>query len=158
MRINRKRAHRPLALIGAMTCAILLLSACGASGGASSGGEPTLACTTTTSVQGIDVISTLLTCTVANAPAGDTSFTLTYAVTNTQGGTHSFDLPCQGALSHGAGVCTQRYSVIVPLAAGKASVAGKTAPSQRQLGPVIPQSQPATSTTLGPLTLAPGLP
>jgi hypothetical protein len=98
----------------------------------------TLACTTETSAQGIDVISTLLTCTVTNAPASATSFVLTYRVTGSLDHPHEYTATCASVLRGGSGVCSQRYNAPVPLATGKATVSGKTEPDQRPLGPISP--------------------
>ncbi|HEX2349741.1 MAG TPA: hypothetical protein VHI51_15010 [Ktedonobacterales bacterium] len=131
----------------ALVAALALLVACGAggSGGASSGGgAATLACSLQTEGIDIDVIRTLLTCTVADAPARDTAFTVHYSVTDGHGQTRQIPGLCHGALRAGAGTCVVRFSVVVPQALGKPSVAGETEPDQRPLGPVTPRQQSGT--------------
>lgn len=130
----------------ALLAALALLVACGAggSGGASSGDAATLACSLQTEGIEVDVIRTRLTCTVADAPASDTAFTVHYSVTDTHGQTRQVPGPCHGALRAGAGTCTVSFSVVVPQALGKPSVAGETEPDQRPLGPVTPRQQSGT--------------
>jgi hypothetical protein len=122
-------------------------------------GHPTLTCETTSSAQGVDVITTTLTCDVRNAPASDTTFMLTYSVASTTTGqTRLFTPVCSGPLRDGSGSCVQRYSAPVPLTLGKGIVSGKTSPGQLPLGPVTPQQGPAQTPppggplpTIGPL-------
>jgi hypothetical protein len=117
----------------------------------------TLTCTTTSSVQGIDVINMLLICNVTGAPSADTSFTLDYAITSpSTKQAHQFFPACAGHLTDGSGVCTQRYAAPVPLAVGAGVVTGTTAPDQRPLGPVSPTQISTTPPPSGtPLTEPP---
>lgn len=131
----------------AMLATLALLVACGVggSGGGSSGGDAaTLACSLQTEGIEIDVIRALLTCTVADAPASDSAFTVHYSVTDTHGQTRQVPGLCHGALRAGAGTCSVSFSVVVPQALGKPSVAGETEPDQRPLGPVTPRQQSGT--------------
>jgi hypothetical protein len=161
--MGRRRDVHILPLVyAALSSALLLLAACGAAGagggGSSIPGGPqrmTLACTTETSPQGVDVISTLLTCTVTYAPASATSFVLNYHVTGSLDHPHEYTATCAGALHGGSGVCSQRYYAPVPLATGKAVVSGKTEPDQQQLGPVSPREVTPSG---APASTPPGAP
>lgn len=141
--------------------ALALLVACGGagSGGASSGGgAATLACSLQSEGIEVDVIRSLLSCTVVGAPANDTAFTVRYSVTDANGQTHQIAAPCDGALRAGAGACSLRFSVVVPQALGKPSVAGETEPDQRPLGPVTPHTQGGAPQPPSPgQTVIPGL-
>lgn len=160
MRILSVRQRVRRAGVGALlgACAALF-AACGVTPTVrSQPGQVTLTCTTTSSAQGVDVVSTLLTCDVRNAPASDTSFMLEYSVATSTGQAHLFTPVCAGPLSDGNGSCVQRYSAPVPLALGKGIVSGKTSPDQRPLGPVTPQQGVAqTPPPGGPLPPVPPL-
>lgn len=143
----RSRIAPRLGSSGALLAALMLLVACGATGsggGSSGGGAATLACSIQSEGIEVDVIRSLLTCTVSGAPASDTAFSVRYSVTDEQGQSHQIAAPCQGALRAGAGDCSLRFSVVVPHALGKPSVAGVTEPDQRPLGPVTPRTQGGT--------------
>lgn len=149
-----------LGLSIALLAALALLVACGGagSGGASSSGAATLACSLQSEGIEIDVIRSLLTCTVSGAPASDTAFTVRYSVTDANGQTHQIATPCEGTLRAGAGACSLRFSVVVPQGLGKPSVAGETEPDQRPLGPVTPSTQGGTPQPPSPgQTVIPGL-
>ncbi len=144
----RSRMAQRLGSSIALLAALALLVACGdagAGGASSGGGAATLACSLQSEGIEVDVIRSLLTCTVSGAPASDTAFTVRYSVTDEKGQTHQIAAPCHGALRAGAGACSLRFSVIVPQALGKPSVAGETEPDQRPLGPVTPHTQGGTT-------------
>lgn len=157
----RSRMAQRLGSHIALLAALALLAACGSagSGGASTGGgAASLTCSLQSEGIEVDVIRSLLTCTVIGAPANDTAFTVRYSVTDANGQSHQIAGPCDGTLRAGAGACSLRFSVVVPQALGKPSVAGETEPDQRPLGPVTPRTQGGTPQPPSPgQTVIPGL-
>lgn len=146
----------------------LLLAACGPTGGGgpgTGGATPTpstatasptataavshgLTCTLARSILGVDVIQQMLTCGVKGASTSETRFTLTYYAADGSGRQRAMAPACTGALSLGAGSCTQTYSSPAPMGSGPGSVSGVTAPHQYSLGPVTPI--PVAGTRGGP--------
>jgi hypothetical protein len=127
-----------LRLLGVLA---VLLSGCGASPSSSS---PHVSCTIQIAPGGVDVTQALVRCTVSDAPASDTSFTLHYALVDDNGKTlQPFDAPCQGTLAHGTGTCQQAYSVVAPKSPTDSQVSGKSLPSNTTLGPVTPTETPS---------------
>jgi hypothetical protein len=125
-----------LVLLGLLGVVVTLLSGCGSSAASSS---PHVSCTVQIASGGVDVTQALVRCTVSNAPASDTSFTLHYALVDDNGKTlPPFDAPCQGALAHGTGTCQQAHSVVAPKSPTDSQISGKSLPSDATLGPVPP--------------------
>lgn len=112
------------------------IAACGT---ASAGGHTALSCAAAPAPQGIDVLSTRLTCTVMGAPAGATSFRLHYTVVSASGSAFTPDATCGGSLQSGSGTCTETYTIPFPTASGTPSVAGELLPGHQPLGPVRPE-------------------
>jgi hypothetical protein len=140
-RPSRKQNKRYRLASSVMLCGLLILLGMMASGCAStsSAASPQLRCTVRIAPTGVDVIQTLLQCTVTNAPQNDTHFTLHYTLVDDAGKPlPAFDAPCEGALAHGIGTCQQTYSVVAPKSPTDSSVAGETLPSHTALGPVTP--------------------
>jgi hypothetical protein len=91
----------------------------------------------------VDVIQTLLECTVTNAPQSDTRVTLHYALLDDAGKAQPpFDATCDGTLAHGTGTCQQTYSVVAPKSPTDSSISGESLPSHTALGPVTPTEAP----------------
>jgi hypothetical protein len=111
-----------------------------ACGTASAGGHATLTCAAATAPQGIDVLSTRLTCEVTGAPASATSFRLHYTVKSASGSGFTPDATCDGSLQFGSGTCTETYTIPFPTASGTPSVAGELLPGRQPLGPVRPEA------------------
>ncbi len=149
----------PLAI--ALMCAVLALSACGAtvvsptqSATSSATGSLTtpsatgpvatqsaaasLTCTLSKHVTGIDVITATLSCNVSGAAASETSFTLVYMATGPNGQARPIGPPCVGHLQDRAGTCSQNFSLTAPYGIKPGSVKGEALPDHRQLGPVVP--------------------
>jgi hypothetical protein len=124
-----------------MLCGLLILLGMMAGGCASSSSaaSPQARCTVRIAPTGVDVIQTLLQCTVTNAPQNDTRFTLHYALVDDAGKPlPAFDAACEGALAHGTGTCQQTYSVVAPKSPTDSQVSGESLPSHTTLGPVAP--------------------
>ncbi len=80
-----------------------------------------------------------LTCKVAGAPSSETSFTLQYTLSDSNGTTETFPSRCEGALQYGAGTgtCVQKYDEDVGVFKNpRATVFGELLPSKEPLGPV----------------------
>ena len=132
----------------------LLLAACATTStptARASGGHVALSCTLATSIQGVDVIKQVLTCTVTGAPASETGITLSYHAEDGAGQQRLLAPACVGTLSHGSGSCTQTYATPAPMGTGPGSVTGVTEPHHDALGPVTPTPVAGTpGTTPGP--------
>jgi hypothetical protein len=137
--LARPRARKwlsQLVLLGLMGVMVSLLSGCGSS---SSSSSPHLSCTVQIAPGGVDVTQALLRCTVSNAQASDTSFTLHYALVDDAGKARPpFDELCAGTLAQGSGTCQQTYSVVAPKSPTDSQIAGASSPSHTELGPVTP--------------------
>ncbi len=142
--LARPRARKwvsQLVLLGLLGVMVSLLSGCGSSSASSS---PHLSCTVQIAPGGVDVTQALLRCTVSNAPASDTSFTLHYALVDDAGKARPpFDATCDGALALGSGTCQQTYSVVAPRSPTDSTVSGESLPSHTRLGPVTPAETPS---------------
>jgi hypothetical protein len=137
-----RRQNKRYKLASSVTlCGLLILlgmmaSACAST---SSAASPQLRCTVRIAPAGVDVVQTLLHCTITNAPQNDTRFTLRYALVDDAGKPlPAFDATCEGALAHGTGTCQQTYSVVAPKSPTDSSIAGESLPSHTALGPVAP--------------------
>lgn len=102
---------------------------------------PALSCTVHTSAgEEDDSQQMALSCAVARAPAGDTSYVLHYGVNDPSGLFHAFSQTCAGTLHNGAGTCGQTYEYIFPFPAQPGPVTGQFSPSGLRFGPAIPVS------------------
>jgi hypothetical protein len=80
-----------------------------------------------------DSVDADLTCTVRNAPNGDTSFALRFGIVDPTGRLHTFPQTCDGRLINGAGTCSQTYTFIVPFHAVPGPISGEALPSHHPI-------------------------
>lgn len=118
---------------------VVLLSGCGATTNAGAGsGQASMRCTTTTGAHGVDTQSANIVYTVAGAPSGDTSFTLSYALVKPNGSTFTYGVTCNGTLRNGQGQCAQTVNIVAPASPADVHVTATLAPSKKVLGPMVP--------------------
>jgi len=152
--------HTPRLLLTCLGTALLAaaLVGCGASStgsGSTAAGSPAhapqLACVLGSAAHPIDTIGLTLSCTVTQAPASETAFTVHDAFVNKAGQSRTLSPACHGTLVGGSGHCTKSYSVPAPFLLGNGTVTGSTQPHQYSLGPVGPtvqQPSPAQTPSL----------
>jgi len=87
-----------------------------------------------------DSVGADLTCTVRNAPTGDTSFALRFGIVDPIGRLQIFPRTCDGQLINGAGTCSQTYEFIVPFHAVPGPVSGEALPSHHPIAGPSPTS------------------
>ncbi len=136
---QRKRRSTWASILAMLGLAALLAATLGGCAASSSAATSQLRCTVRIAPAGVDVIQTLLQCTVTGAPQNDTRFTLHYALVDDAGkALPPFDATCDGALAHGTGTCQQTYSVVAPKSPTDSSVSGESLSSHTSLGPATP--------------------
>ncbi len=97
----------------------------------------TLHCTMREEPVTTDTVSAMLSCAIAHAASGETSFTLSYISTGLKGQGNVVDATCHGPLHNGGGACTMTMMFSAHNSA-PGSVTGELLPSRQTLGPETP--------------------
>ncbi len=82
-------------------------------------------------------LSSTIECSVTQANATDTLFSLQYHLVTPDGATNRTTVICSGTLQQGRGSCTRTFGVPFGFAPRNSWVAGATMPSGKKLGPVV---------------------
>lgn len=133
----RRRTMLSRALLPLGFALVVLMSGCGSTTNAGAGsGQTSMRCTATQVGHGLDTQSANIACTIAGAPSGDTSFTLSYTLAKPNGSTFAYDATCNGTLSNGQGQCAQIVNIIAPASMTDVHVTATLSPSKKVLGPM----------------------